>query len=155
MRKKRRLAEKKKGVTELRNKKEEGLHFIIDTKEIWFAGTKRYIIVAIEKEIKTGLALMYKNKSSFVTRDFLKKLLKVFGGIKVKEIIIQTDNGSEFERYYQQECKNLGIKHYWARVRNPKDIETRKKMMELFEIFGFKKQAERQRKIIERIEKSK
>lgn len=36
-----------------------------------------------------------------------------------------------------------------------KDIETRKKMMELFEIFGFKKQAERQRKIIERIEKSK
>lgn len=121
LRKKRRLSEKKKRVTELRDKKIEGLHFIIDTKEIHWMGTKRYIIAAIEKNIKTGLGLMYNKKSSNVARDFLKKLLKIFGGIKVKEIIIQTDNGSEFGKYFERECKRKSLLHYWTRVRTPKD----------------------------------
>jgi len=34
---------------------------------------------------------------------------------------IQTDNGSEFQKHFDQLCSKLRIDHYFSRVRTPKD----------------------------------
>ncbi|WP_250664422.1 helix-turn-helix domain-containing protein, partial [Escherichia coli] len=52
LRKKRKMAEKKKRITELRRKEINGLFFQLDTKVCWSCGSKRYIFSAIEKNTK-------------------------------------------------------------------------------------------------------
>ncbi len=34
---------------------------------------------------------------------------------------IQTDNGSEFKKYFEQGCNKLNLNHYYSRVRTPRD----------------------------------
>jgi transposase InsO family protein len=34
--------------------------------------------------------------------------------------IIQTDNGSEFCKYFDKECEELNIKHVWTYPHTPK-----------------------------------
>jgi len=70
LRKKRKLAEKKKRITELKNKQINGFFFQLDTKVIWCYPAKRYIFTAIEKNTRIAFARMYK-KSWYSGRDFL------------------------------------------------------------------------------------
>ena len=57
-------------------------------------------------------------------------LLKIFTVIFVlfftklsysKELKVASDNGSEFNKYFEEACKELEIEHYFSRVRTPKD----------------------------------
>jgi len=118
LRKKRKLAEKKKRITELRGKGIGGLFFQLDTKVIWCYPDKRYIFSAVEKDTKIAFSRMYKSSSSTNARDFL---LRLYYLVKGNFKGLQTDNGSEFLKHFEDACKELNLEHYFSRVRTPND----------------------------------
>ena len=118
LRKRRKLAEKKKRITELQKKAIKDLLFQMDTKVIWCNPEKRYIFTAIERDTKIAFARMYKNNSSYCARDFLLRLYFLLDG---NIQYLHSDNGSEFAKYFDQACAELQIPHYFSRVRTPKD----------------------------------
>ena len=118
LRKRRKQNQKKKRITELKNKQIKGFFFQLDTKVIWCYPAKRYIFTAIEKNTKIAFARMYKNNSSYSARDFL---LRLYFLLDKRINYLHSDNGSEFHKHFEDTCKKLGIKHYWSRPRTPKD----------------------------------
>ena len=61
---------------------------------------------------------MYKGASSFNARDFLYRLLYL---VDTTIEIIQTDNGSEFAKLFEEACTKLKVPYYFSRVKMPKD----------------------------------
>ena len=61
---------------------------------------------------------MYTNANSYNAADFLNRLYYLLEG-KIENL--QTDNGSEFEKFFNQACQRLEIKRYYSRPRTPKD----------------------------------
>ena len=119
IRRKRQRALKKKRITELKKKKRSGFLIQIDTIVIWCNGIKRYILTAIDVFSKIAFARFYKTHSSYNAADFLLRLNYLFQD-KIENI--QTDNGSEFAKYFEKACQYLGIAHYFSRTRTPKDL---------------------------------
>lgn len=119
IRRKRQRALRKKRITELKKKKRSGFLIQIDTIVIWWNGIKRYIMTAIDVFSKIAFARFYKSCSSLNAADFLLRLNYLFQD-KIENI--QTDNGSEFAKYFERACQYLGINHYFSRTRNPKDL---------------------------------
>lgn len=115
---KRLRAEKKKRITELKRKKRPGFLFCIDTVVRSWHGKKRYIVTAIDAWSKIAFAHMYSSHSSATAADFLIRLRHLTNG-KIENI--QSDNGTEFHKHFDQACKKLTIHHYWSRVKTPKD----------------------------------
>lgn len=115
---KRQLSQKRKKITELKKKKVKGFLLCLDTITIYWMGKKRYIVTAIDKWTKVAYARMYSTHSSYNTRDFLYRLHYLLDG-KIENV--QTDNGSEFKKYFAQGLVKLNIPHYHSRVRTPKD----------------------------------
>jgi len=118
-RRKRQRALKKKRITELKKKKRSGFLIQIDTIVIWFNGVKRYIMTAIDVFSKIAFARVYKSPSSYNTADFLLRLNYL---LQDKIENVQTDNGSEFAKYFERACQYLRIGHYFSRTRTPKDL---------------------------------
>lgn len=118
LRRKRKLSEKKKRITELKNKIITGFFFQVDTISLFRGGLKRYIFTAIDKTSKLAFSRMYKGATSFNARDFLYRLIYL---VNTKIKIIQTDNGSEFAKLFEETCAKLKIPHYFSRVKTPKD----------------------------------
>jgi transposase InsO family protein len=71
---------------------------------------KRYIVTAVDVHSRYSFALCYTKHDSISARDFIQKLEKVFP-YKIKAI--QTDNGSEFHKYFMQYLEEQKIIHYW------------------------------------------
>jgi len=71
---------------------------------------KRYIVTAVDVRSRYSFALCYKKHNSLCARDFIQKLEKVF---PYKIRAIQTDNGSEFHKYFMQYLEKRKITHYW------------------------------------------
>lgn len=115
---KRVLSQKRKKITMLKMRKVKGFLLCLDTVTIYWLGQKRYIITAIDKWTKVAFARMYKKHSSYNSRDFLYRLHYLLNG-KIENI--QTDNGSEFKKHFDQGCRKLGLEHYHSRVKTPKD----------------------------------
>jgi transposase InsO family protein len=115
---KRRKAQKKKRISELRLKKRRGFLFRIDTVVRYWHGTKRFILTAVDSASRLAFTRMYTTHSSRVAADFLRRLHALVDG-RIENV--QTDNGSEFHGEFEKACGNLGIAHYWSRVRTPKD----------------------------------
>jgi len=90
----------------------------MDSVVIYCKSTKRYILTAIDKYAKVAFARMYTTHSSYNARDFLYRLNYLLNG-KIENI--QTDNGSEFHKYFDQACGQLKIQHYFSRNHTPKD----------------------------------
>ena len=118
---KRSLSQKRKRICELKKKKVSGFLLCVDTIVKYWKGKKRYIITAIDKHSKVAFARMYTTHSSYNTRDFLNRLYYILDG-KIENI--QTDNGSEFKKYFEKTCQQLGIKQYFSRNHTPKDNAT-------------------------------
>jgi len=116
--KKRKRALKKKRITELKKKPKTGFLICLDVIVIYWQNFKRYIFTAVDYHSKIALAWMYKSKSSLNAQDFLKRLYYLFDG-KIENL--QTDNGSEFLGMFEKAVKELNLKHYFNRVRTPKD----------------------------------
>ena len=115
---KRRLAQHRKKITELKIKRVKGFLLCLDTVVLYWMGRKRYIVTAIDKWSRVAFARMYTTHSSYNARDFLYRLHYLLDG-KIENI--QTDNGSEFKRYFDQGCEKLKLIHYHSRVKTPKD----------------------------------
>jgi len=96
--------------------KEKGDLIEIDTivKFVW--GMKRYIITAVDIKSRYSFAWAYKKHDSFSTRDFFQKLELAFP-YKIKAV--QTDNGSEFHRFFLAYLKESKITHYWNYAGQP------------------------------------
>ena len=115
---KRKLSQKRKRITELKKKKVNGFLLCLDTVIKHWKGQKRYVLTAIDRHSKVAFARMYTTHSSYNARDFLYRLHFLLDG-KIKNV--QTDNGSEFKKYFDQACQKMNIPHYWSRNQTPKD----------------------------------
>lgn len=115
---KRQRAVKKKRITELKQRKITGFLLCLDTVVKYWNGKKRYILTAIDKYSKISFARMYTTHSSYNARDFLNRLHYLLNG-KIENI--QTDNGSEFKKYFEKTCSQLNIPQYYSRIKTPKD----------------------------------
>jgi len=82
----------------------------IDTIVKFDWGIKRYVITAVDTNTRYSFAWTYRRANSSNTRDFFKKLEQVFP-YQIKHV--QTDNGSEFHRYFKDYLKDKGVVHYW------------------------------------------
>ncbi len=82
----------------------------IDTIVKFVYGIKRYIITAIDVKTEYAFAHCYNNHGSASAKDFFQKLEKVFP-YKIKAV--QTDNGSEFHKYFMWYLEKQNIVHYW------------------------------------------
>jgi len=116
----RRRGLKRKKITELKKKNQNALGYLIqvDTIVLHLFGLKRYILTAIDSFGKLAFARTYKNASSYSAADFLRRLNFL---LDEQVINIQTDNGSEFLKHFEQACQELKLNHYFSRVRTPQD----------------------------------
>lgn len=115
---KRQLSQKRKRITELKQRNVNGFLLCLDSIVIYCKSTKRYILTAIDKYAKVAFARMYTTHSSYNARDFLYRLNYLLSG-KIENI--QTDNGSEFHKCFDSACIQLKIPHYFSRNHTPKD----------------------------------
>lgn len=82
----------------------------IDTVVRFVNGVKRYIITAVDVSSRYGFAWSYHHLDSANAKDFFKRLKVVFP-YRIKNV--QTDNGSEFCRYFTDYLEKQQTVHYW------------------------------------------
>jgi len=111
-------AQKKKRITQLRRKPKNGFLICLDAIELRMSNLKRYIFTGIDSFSKVAFARMYRHANSYNASDFLNRLMYLTDG-KIENI--QTDNGSEFEKYFRKSCKKFNLERYYNRPRTPKD----------------------------------
>lgn len=120
--KSRQRGRKKKTIELIKNvpdyQKTSGYIICLDTIVIHWNGLKRYIFTAIDKYGKFAYARMYKSKSSLNGQDFLYRLNYLLDHNVPR---VGHDNGTEFEKYFKEACRELEIEQYYSRARTPKD----------------------------------
>lgn len=99
----------------LRRKEKRGME--LDTIVRFIDGVKRYILTAIDVERRFAFAAAYTSHSSATAADFLGKVKDVCP-FSLEEL--QTDNGSEFAKHFEEACTGLGITHFHTYPRSPK-----------------------------------
>jgi len=82
----------------------------IDVIVRFIGSMKRYIVTAIDVHSRYSFALCYSRHNSLSASNFIHKPEQVFP-YKIKAI--QTDNGSEFHKYFMQYLEKRKIAHYW------------------------------------------
>jgi transposase InsO family protein len=91
----------------------------LDTIVLYWQGTRVYVITAVDLTSRFAIAFAYRSPSSKNARDFLQKLQLFFTGtLSIK--MIQTDNGSEFLKYFHEACEKQGIEHTFSYPKCPK-----------------------------------
>ena len=118
--KKRLSAQKKKRITKLKKEQRTGFLIYADVVVIYWNSLKRYIFTVIDFYSKIAFARMYTTKSSKNAQDFLNRLYYLYQG-KIENL--QTDNGSEFQGYFEKTIQQLPqtIQRYFSRPHTPKD----------------------------------
>lgn len=101
--------------TKLRRTVKRGME--LDTIVRFIDGVKRYLLTAIDVEKKFAFAAAYTSHSSATASDFLSKVIRVCP-FEISEL--QTDNGSEFAKHFEDACISLGITHFNTYPRSPK-----------------------------------
>lgn len=79
-------------------------------------GVRRYIVSAIDYVSSFAYSYAYKSLSSAITSDFMDRLITV-APFTIKHI--QTDNGGEFSKYFDEKLNKLGIIHFWNYAKKP------------------------------------
>ena len=79
-------------------------------------GVRRYIVSAIDYVSSFAYSYAYKSLSSAITSDFMNKLITIVP-FTIKHI--QTDNGGEFSKHFDEKLVHLGIVHFWNYVKKP------------------------------------
>lgn len=115
---KRLRAQRKKRITEFKKKPILGHLVHFDVIVIFWNGLKRYIFTAIDEFTKLAFARMYASRSSFNARDFFQRVNYL---LDRRILNSHQDNGSEFQKYFEQACQKENVKQYYSRPRTPKD----------------------------------
>ena len=89
----------------------------VDTIVRFIDGAKRYLLTAIDTEGKSAFAGAYTNHGSASAADFLSKARTV---IPLCPNDTQSDNGSEFDKYFHEAAKKSGT-HFHTHPRSPKE----------------------------------
>ena len=89
----------------------------LDTIVRYIDGQKRYILTAIDTKTRTAFAGAYTNHGSQSASDFLRRCMEVIPDCPRE---IQTDNGSEFAKYFHETATRLSLIHYHTYPRTPK-----------------------------------
>ena len=82
----------------------------IDVVVRFYKGLKRYIVTAVDVYSRYALAICYSRHDSISAKKFFQRLEELFPE-KIKAV--QTDNGSEFHKYFMDYLKEQNIIHYW------------------------------------------
>ncbi len=88
----------------------------MDSVSIFTDGLKRYIFTAIDISTRFAFAYTYKSNSSASGSDFLGKFLNVAPFVTRR---VQTDNGSEFAKHFEQCCQEKGLVHFFNYPKHP------------------------------------
>ena len=115
---KRKRAKEKKRITELKKQPFPGFLIAFDTIVLWWNGTKRYVLTGIDTVSKIAFARMYTSKSSRNAKDFINRMAHL---MDYELWNTCHDNGSEFEKEFQQAITELGLGDYWSRTHTPTD----------------------------------
>jgi transposase InsO family protein len=110
---------KKKRPPKQRKVNRPGQWIQIDTVVIYHKGQRVYVINAVDLYSRLVVSFAYRSPSSKNAKDFLEKLELFFPAIgKIK--MIQSDNGSEFLKYFDQACEEKKIEHTFSYPKTPK-----------------------------------
>jgi transposase InsO family protein len=118
LRRKRKLNEPRKRITELQKEQHAGFLVALDTVVRYAAGAKRYILTGIDVHSKIAFARMYPSKHSKHAADFLRRINYLFDATIEN---LQTDNGSEFAKEFRVAAAQLSLPHYFSRPKTPTD----------------------------------
>ena len=77
---------------------------------------RRYIVSAIDYVSSFAYSYAYTSLNSTITSDFIDKLINV---APFTITHIQTDNGSEFSKYFDEKLTELNIIHFWNYAKKP------------------------------------
>lgn len=99
--------------------KKPGKWIQIDTVKFGCDGHYVYVINAIDLCSRLAISYAYPSIVSKNARDFLYKL-KQFFPAEFSIEMIQTDNGSEFLKYFHSELEKEGITHTFSYPKSPK-----------------------------------
>lgn len=89
----------------------------VDGVKVVWEGQTLYFFCALEIVSRQAFAKRVVSPSSLQAKLFL---LEIKTKIGYPIHTIQTDNGSEFEKYFDQALKELTINHLWSRPHSPK-----------------------------------
>ena len=108
----------KRRIQQLKRQEKPGFLIAFDSIELNWLGRRVYIVTAIDTVSKIAWARAYSSHSSATAKDVFQRLyVLVFGNIANA----LQDNGSEFEKYFQQLLTSMDIPQYFSRVKTPKD----------------------------------
>lgn len=113
-----RVIERKKRPYRVKKRRPRGYRVLeVDTVVRFIDGTKRYILTAVDTETRTAFAGVYTNHGSMSAADFLTKCVYA---LPDPPPAVQTDNGSEFAKYFDQACNALNLERFHTYPRSPK-----------------------------------
>ena len=82
-----------------------------------FLGRKMYALTAIDRASRIAYAKVFSKLNSQISTEFLKEVIKE-SPYKIKAI--QTDNGLEFEKKFDEYVRYKKITHYYNYPHSPK-----------------------------------
>lgn len=89
----------------------------VDAITVFVNGIRRYIITALDVKTRFAFAYCYKTLSSLTARDFMVRFQEV---APFPITHIQTDNGSEFHKYFREYLEGQKIIQFYNYARQPK-----------------------------------
>lgn len=114
-----RVIERKKRPHTAKKRRPKGYRVLeVDTIVRFIDGTKRYILTAVDTEGRSAFAAAYTNHGSASAADFLRKCVSA---LPDPPPAVQTDNGSEFAKYFDRACTDLNLERFHTHVRSPKE----------------------------------
>lgn len=108
----------KKRTKDLQKKPFPGFLIALDTIVLYWRGKKRYILTAIDEVSKIAFARMYTTKHARNAADFIERVAYL---LDYELWNTCHDNGSEFEKEFQEAIEMLKLGDYWSREATPKD----------------------------------
>lgn len=78
---------------------------------------RRYLVCGVDLKSRFSLAIAYDKLNSDTAKDFFQRFQKVFP-YTIKHV--QTDNGQEFHKHFENHIKQSGITQFWNYPKSPK-----------------------------------
>lgn len=89
----------------------------IDSVHVFLDGIKRYLLTAVDVQTRFAFSFCYNGLTSSNVQDFLSKVQKVYP-YPIERV--QTDNGLEFHKHFDQALNKQDLIHYFNYPQSPK-----------------------------------